>query len=59
MLPWSVPRWFGAGKSLAAYRVEPFSNERGPEAHLDPVKLTMPPGTWRITDKIKPNNGQD
>ena len=44
MLPRSVARWFGAGSPWHAYRVEPLSTERGPEAHLDSVKLTMRPG---------------
>jgi rare lipoprotein A len=30
------------GSPWHAYRVEPLSTERGPEAHLDSVKLTMP-----------------
>jgi Uncharacterized protein conserved in bacteria (DUF2312) len=44
MLPRSVARWFGAGSLWHAYRVEPLSTERGTEAHLDSVKLTMPMG---------------
>jgi hypothetical protein len=31
------------GSPWHAYRVEPLSTEREPEAHLDTVKLTMPP----------------
>jgi len=38
-------RWRGGsvrGSPWHAYRVEPLSTERGPEAHLNSVKLTMP-----------------
>jgi WD40 repeat protein len=48
------------GSPWHAYRVGPLSTERGPEAHLDSVKLTMPDhiivagddGTVRILDMV-------
>ena len=50
-------RWRGGsvrGSPWHAYRVEPLSTERGPEAHLDSVKLTMPRKAFRVfrTDRI-------
>ena len=35
------------GSPWHAYRVDPLSTEREPEAHLDSVKLTMPLGEMR------------
>ena len=42
MLLRSVARWLGRGSPLHGYRAAPLSTERGREAHLDSVKLTMP-----------------
>jgi len=42
------------GSPWHAYRVEPLSIERGPEAHLDSVKLTMP--TQAILDGRQPRD---
>jgi hypothetical protein len=42
MLLRSVARWLGQGSPMHAYRAAPLSTERGREAHLDSVKLTMP-----------------
>ena len=44
MLLRSVARGSVRGSPWPAYRADPLSTERGREAHLDSVKLTMPGG---------------